>query len=548
LAVDAKGAAVGSSTPDKVDAPKTDGETKAIGGDEARAQATLLTRSETPLAVKVSVERNPGFRLEPLTAMYALAGAAVRPSYALPFADAPPGAASAAYDGDLSTAAICTQGQEDDRRCAIGLSLPSDSKVTMLRVFFAAGPDYRDYTGAARPKKIAVHTDAGRVELDYPDGAVHRYIVFDEPVATAGLSVEVLDVTPGRNKGTELHFAEIEAYGVEGAHREAATLEPRQTFVYFETQPWKDKGAGEHTVKMTWLEHLAYKGVDTPSVRSRWIRGVAAYGDDSDRLMLIEKGLSSTCEAPEVSYVLIDKETRMIYPLGELAGGGATIYRRRDGLGFVAIPGGDNDEARVSGMRSITFDPASSSFDRRRGKKKWTVADHLREWDLVEARRPGGVELETYVADPTSHCSVASGESRAPARELSEVFSTEEPGEWWECNVGDGHHMLIGRDSACGEAVSIILRTSEGEHHLRADFPAGAGPRRLAVEPNPRFPGVIVEVGKESGAASDLVPVNIDLIDEAILRDASLAVRPPAACGACLLDYGRPSADSSGSL
>jgi hypothetical protein len=51
---------------------------------------------------------------------------------------------------------------------------------------------------------------------------------------------------------------------------------------------------------------------------------------------------------------------------------------------------------------------------------------------------------------------------------------------------------------------------------------------------------VLVEVGKESGAASDLVPVNIDHLDEPILRDASLAVRPPAECGACLLDYGAP--------
>ena len=84
------------------------------------------------------------------------------------------------------------------------------------------------------------------------------------------------------------------------------------------------------------------------------------------------------------------------------------------------------------------------------------------------------------------------------------------------------------------------MKTPEGQLIRRAEFPPGAGTRRVAVEAKPAFPGLLVEVGKEEGAASDVVPVNIDYYEETILRDASLAVRPPAECGACLLAYGAP--------
>lgn len=528
-------------------APPPAGESKAgeaagpsvpATGDEAAVDATMaaavaaLKRSEARMTIKVSVESDPGFRLEPLVQMHALAVTPGRPGFAAPLQNV-----ARVQDDDLLTAATCTHGQVAAEACALGLALPPDAAVTMLRLFLAAGPDYRDYVGAPRPKRLAIHTDVGRIELDYPDGANDRYVVFAEPVATAGLSVEVLDVYPGQ-KGAELHFAEVEVYGTRGAARPPLEVRRDEAFVYFETEPWKDKGGGHHTVRMTWLELLGYEGVvDHPSPRRRWIRGIAAYGDEADRFVLVERGLSSTCDAPEVGYLLVDKETRMIYPLGSLAGGGAAIYRHSGGLGFLAAPPGA-DEAAVAGMRSIVFDPAARKFERRRAKKTWTFADHLREWGFDErARRPGGRDLDAHVADPASHCEVLAGEGLAAALASSEVFSEEAPGEWWSCGIGDGHQALLGRDRACGEALSILMKTPEGELIRRAEFAPGAGPRRVAIEADPAFPGLLVEVGKKQGGASDLVPVNIDYRDETILRDASLAVRPPAECGACVLDY-----------
>ncbi len=504
----------------------------AVADASMAAVVAALARSEAKMTIKASIANESGFRLEPLTGMHALAVTPGRPGFAAPLSDA-----ARAQDDDFLTAATCAHGQAGGQPCALGLALPQGAEVTMLRLFLAAGPDYRDYVGAPRPKRLAIHTDAGRTEVDYPDGATDRYIIFAEPVTTAGLSLEILDVYPGR-KSAEIHFAEIEVYGTKGDARPPLDGRLDEAFVYFETHPWKHTGGGHHTVMMTWLERLGYKGVvDRPGPRRRWIRGMAAYGDDKDRLVLIERGLSSSCDAPEVGYLMIDKQTRMVYPLGTLAGGGAAIHRHSGGLGFLAAPPGDG-EAAVAGIRSIVFDPESRSFTRRRGKKTWTLADHLREWSFDErARRPGGRDLDTFVADPESHCEVLADEGLAAALASSEVFSEETPGQWWSCGIGDGHRALLGRDRACGEAVSILLKTPEGQLIRRAEFAAGAGARRVAIEAKPAFPGLLVEVGKEAGAASDVVPVNIDYYEETILRDASLAVRPPAECGACLLEY-----------
>ena len=70
-----------------------------------------------------------------------------------------------------------------------------------------------------------------------------------------------------------------------------------------------------------------------------------------------------------------------------------------------------------------------------------------------------------------------------------------------------------------------------------AEYKEGNGPRRLSVVKSLSFPGAVIEVGKDSGASSDLVPVNIDYHAEEIIRGASLSVRPPAECGACLMHY-----------
>lgn len=505
----------------------------AAAAPDAAALVAALKRSEAPLAVKVAVDDNAGFRLERLTAMYALAATPGRPSYGAPLAEP-----ALAQDDDLLTAATCSIGQAGEP-CALGLALAPGATVTMLRLFLAAGPDYRDYVGAPRPKRLAIHTDAGRVELDYPDGATERWLIFAEPVTTAGVSVEVLAVHPGR-KDAPLHFAEVEVYGTAGPARPPLELAPEDTFVYFETEPWKAKGDGQYTVKMTWLEH--HTGEEQPIQRRRWIRGAAAHGRRDDRFVLVERGLSATCDAPGVGYLLVDRETRMIYPLGPFAGGGATFYRHFYGTGFLAVPPGED---AIAGIRTIEFNTDTKTFARRRGKPGWTLADHLREWKFdPHSRRSGGRDLDAHVADPESKCEALTGAAVDRALAASKVLFPIAPGEWWSCPIGDGHEALLGRDRACGEVVSILIKPPAGEGEIVriAEFGPGDGPRRIAAGSDPKYGGLLVEVGKRSGASSDLVPLDLDELRPKIVRNASLIARPPAECGACLLEYAASSA------
>lgn len=487
----------------------------------------LVREEETPVPGKVI--KNPGFKLEPLLSLYALDGSVSGTSFGAPVTDE-----VNFRDEDLDTAAVCTP--SDDKPCAIGVHFPDQGEVAMLRLYMAAGPKYRDYKASPRPKDIKIYTDAGVTELELADGAAHRYIQFDPPVATSNLSIEVVSTHSG-GKDEQVHFAELEIYGASGPARPPMELDPSAAITYFETKPWKDKGGGRSTVKMTWVETVGYEGVGKAGGTRRLQRGGALFGKKGDRFMLVEKLLGATCDVPEPSYVLFDTQTRMVYPLGKLAEGAADIHRRTDGLGFMAVPHSPDGEIDTKGIRTIVFDAEKKKFSRKRGKEAWTVAEHAREWSFEETpERRGGQSLESWVAEQGDLCSTPSDEKLALLHRNTKLFSKDDPGTWISCNIGDGHDLMIGRDAACGEKVTIMLQPPEDSPKVLAEYKDGSGPRRLTIDDS--FPIVLVEVGKDSGASSDVVPVNIDYHDEKVIRGAGLTVHPPAECGACIMDYG----------
>lgn len=499
------------------------------------APSSALMRAEQALAVKATVEEHPGFRLEPLLELYALAGAVGGPSWAAAL-DEP----ELVRDDDLDTAATCTPSA--DTPCALGLAFSETAKLSMLRLYVAAGPEYMTYKGAPRPKTVLVHTDAGHARVVLDDSAEHAWVIFAEPVETKAVTVEVVDDYPGR-KDPRIHFAELEAFGPSGAKREPLVLDPTTAFVYYESAPWKDKGGGRSTVRMTWLSTFESAPLGEASRRTRWTRGAAVYGDRDDRFLLVQKVLSSTCEAPDPSWIIVDKETRMLFPLGKLAGGDVEIHGHPSGRGYMAVPRpGPDGTISVEGIRTVLHETEKNAFDRQRGRSKWALEQHFAEWgfDAKPFVQPAML-LDAWVKQPDSHCEALDEKALAGALDVAKEFGDDEPGEWWSCNVGDGHHMLVGRDRACGEKVAILLaQPGFTDIEPLAEFRGGEGPRVVAVRSDVGFPGALVEVGKDGGASADLVPVNIDFPAQPIVRGAGLTVRPPAACGACKLAWREP--------
>ncbi|MGB1013825.1 MAG: hypothetical protein ACPG4T_06815 [Nannocystaceae bacterium] len=433
----------------------------ALSGDAPASPRLERTTTETPVTAKVV--KNPGFKLEPLLKLYALAATPAQTAYGAPVDDA-----TKSRDDDLNSAATCTPSA--DKPCALGLRFPEPAKISMIRAFFAGGPNYRDYKGSPRPKEIVVHTDAGKTTLTLKDGATHKYIKFETPVETQTLSIEVAAVHKG-GKTQTLRFAELEVYGTEGEARAPIELFPARSFTYFETAPWKDRGDGTSTVKMTWTASFGYTGVGTPAGTQRLQRGGALFGKHGDRFMLVEKLLASTCDAPDVSYVLIDQTTRMIFPLGKLAEGGATIHRHTGGMGFMAVPRAQDGAVDTAGIRMIAFDPENKSFTRKRGKQAWTVAEHTREWSFDQAPLPrGGPSLDAWVRSQGNLCSTPDATTLESVYGKTKLFSSEDPGTWVSCNVGDGHHMMIGRDAVCGEKVAILLEPPGEEASVLAEY------------------------------------------------------------------------------
>ncbi|MCA9698374.1 MAG: hypothetical protein KC431_12670, partial [Myxococcales bacterium] len=238
-------------------------------------------------------------------------------------------------DDDLDSAWQCAFAEKSERPCVIGLALPEKAKIEVLRLYTAAGPRYRDYTAHPRVAKVRVHTDAGFVEAELADGANHGYVRFDAPIETQSLAIEVLSVHAGK-KDSLVHIAEIELYGTDGTPRAPMELDPALAWAAWETDTWS--GEGDYTIRQVFIDYVpSNAGLADAEIgpkRKRLTRATAVFGRGEDAFLLFERLHGSNCEEHEGSYLLFDRRNRMFYPLADLGGAGAQVFRHQEGRGF----------------------------------------------------------------------------------------------------------------------------------------------------------------------------------------------------------------------
>jgi hypothetical protein len=463
------------------------------------------TRSAAAAEVAGKAVSHLGFSLEKLKGWFSIEGRAVVPSWAAG-GDGDP---EDARDDDLRTAWTCTP--QEGRPCVLGLSFSEPAKVHAIRLYGAAGPDYNSYRGHPRIRDVRIHTDAGWIDATIKDGAAHGYVVFDAPIESRTLAVEVAGTHDGRKSKT-IHLAELEVLGTAGPRRAPLDLDPSASAVIFETEAWASKGE-KHTIRMAFLEAVRPDGT-----LQRLLRATSLLGRKGDRFLLIEKLHGSSCGEHDGSYILLDQHTRMLYPLGTMGGVPGRVLRHDEGQGFAVRP----PTQSTGPFRAVVLEDGAVKI-KYSPKQDDRAAKAQRDWGFAseqEIPRGGGHRLDR----PPEGCKAAALD------DMSEVFEGFAPTKVLACALDESHTALVATGGACIEQWSIAVMNDAGEVlHRQGMKQAEARGLRLA---RLHGAGLVVEASRAEGASADLFVVRPEGI-ELLAKGGTLALRPPASCDPC---------------
>lgn len=502
--------------------------------DDPRALALPIPKASAPLAIKAKGGKALPTSLAKIQHLYALAATAKQPEWSA----TGKGEAKLSRDDDLDTAWVCEFGQATP--CVLGFALPESAKVEIIRIYGAAGPRFRDYTGNPRLQQIRVHTDAGYVDVSLPDGANHAYVIFEQPVETQTIALELLGVHGGKSSKAA-HFADVEIYGTDGVPRAPIVLDPSQAWVSWETTAWDDGKSGKHTVRQTFVEFARPEALASPRDPSspppsrRFTRATGVYGQAGDDYLLFEKlyGVAAACSEIDGSYLLFDRRNRMFYPLHELGGAGAPVYRHKEGRGFAV---GWIDAERFT-VKGVVEEAGVLAWKRPPKQLPEDPKALLAEWGFETTPMSRGGSL----AEPGSGCSKTDSAGVARLVKAAKLASAGEldPAQWLGCSVGTDTLFASATCDATPQAYlisasdSLIGKWAHKQPDARGLRVRSTGDARL------------IELSTEGGASSVLYWVEQGSFAQ-VEKAGGLFVRPPATCTACADEWGALPAEDEG--
>lgn len=491
--------------------------------DDPRALALPITQAKAPLAVKAKGSKSLPSSISKIQHLYALAATAKQPAWGA----MGEGEAKLSRDDDLDTAWICKHGQATT--CALGFALPEPAKVEIVRIYGASGPRFRDYNGHPRLSKVRVHTDVGYVDVTLPDGANHTYVLFEQPVETQTLAVELLDVHKGKTD-SQAHFAEIEIYGTEGTPRSPIVLDPSQAWVSWETTAWNDGKSGKHEIRQTFVEFLRPESeIGKPPLTRRFMRATGVYGKANDDYLLFERMFATDCTESEGSYLLFDRRNRMFYPLVDLGGAGAPVYRHKEGRGFAA---GWIDGDRFT-VKGVVEEAGELHWKRPPKQLPEDPLAQLAEWGFETTPLSRGGSL----TDTTPGCGKpTSADLDAMAKAAKLPMGGEfDPGQWLECGAGTDTLYINAVCEAPAQAYLVGLANAlTGKYASKDADSRGFRVRRIDEKVGT---SMLLELSGERGDSGVVYFVDTGVWHQ-LEKAGGLFVRPPSTCAPCKDEWG----------
>lgn len=486
--------------------------------DAGKSAAVPLAQSTAAAPGKAKSAGQLGFDLEALSNLYAIEGTPLAATWGA----AGTGEPSSMRDDDLGTAWRCpipaAATPSASPHCVAGLSFAEPATVHSVRLFAAAGPKWNDYRAHPRPKRVRLHTDAGWFDVGLDDGSAHHYINLAAPVTTRTLAVEVLELYAGKKK-PELWFAELEAFGSAGPPRPPLQLDPSRVVISFETEAWKAEGTN-NTIRIAFAEELAADS----GARRRLMRATAIHGDADDRFLVVERRFGTDCTTDRGSYLLLDRDTRVPFPLGDKGEVPASVTLRADGLGVMFVRDAEPEHARAlvyEGDQLVRHQPKTKA-----GETAKQLAARLGFVGAPVGR--GGVEpgvaTGTCVAGTTDEALVGRIGTALDVLNLHGAQASI-------CPLADGSKAVVGTDgAACGPRwyAAVVAPSGEIIAQNLAGEGDGDGAHFMAVAEL----GVVLEGTRAGGATSDLWLLDAKGISM-LVKGGALAVRDPKACRPC---------------
>lgn len=507
-----------------------------VGAEIAEPNAVLpLDRSEKRLPLPAHGSTSMGFRVDQLAEVYALAGALEVPAWSA----VPEGSPRLLRDDDLDTAWTCVPNSEE--RCAVGMHFPTAAKIHSLRLFGAA-IEFETYP---RPKRVRVHTELGFSDILLADNNAPQFMEFVEPVLTRNVIIEILEVFPGNGKDPKIHLADLEVFGVSGTAREPLALDPAATVAVSAGSPWHKAARSTYT-----REEMFLHWVDESGAMHRFMEGTALRGQAGDRLLLVERvSGQSDCDAPRGTFYLLDTQTRVTAPLGDLDGVGGDTFRASDGQGIVIGFKGKLD-TKLNGVFA-----EDDKYRRRQTpfRADQRTDDYFSDWKLdpeplLRAAPPLNETIESCTTATEStlaelaaaKAASATKKKKKPGRSRKRRGEEEvpRPASWQVCTLTDGARAFLTDHGPCGSSWELTVVDADGSVVATEADKSDRAFLRVA-----RLAGkhLLVQTGDGSDATT-IWRVAADGILE-VSASASFAIQPPASCREnCLEPFPNPGA------
>lgn len=478
--------------------PGTEAAKPDVGGGSGPPEP--LVRSDHKLRFPGKSGEHMGFDLDKLSKLRALAGAVEIPEWSSPGE----GTERHVRDDDLRTAWSCRVRPEAP--CAIGIHFPEPAEVEVVRLY-AIPRD--DEAHRSRLKRVRVHTTDGWAEARMADEDGAWHVLLGEPVRTRNLSVEVLE-TWGDGP---LELAELEVYGRSGVARDPLVVDPAHVVITFDGPVWRQK-LRTNTAGPAFVETM-----DVDGRLRRLLPGSALVGRLRDRMLLVERASWSTCDDHQGAYDLLDTQTRVVVPLGDMGGFPGKVFRHTGGLGF-AIGSVDGYEVHVQG---VVLD--EGTYERR-------ITDRLEQRKPADLMAAWGMEPTPLLHDdaqplddPPSGCAPAQAPLLASLAAHLPRRTKLVASQWQSCSMDAGTHLLVTTGGACGKQWQVVVLDGEGELVAqRSGKQAGTHARLRRIDGG----ALMVELWGSDDRPRVLLAESDDLVD--VGDTAALSLRPPAGC------------------
>jgi len=308
-------------------------------------------------------------------------------------------------------------------------------------------------------------------------------------------------------------MAELEAYGRSGVPRDPLTLDLARTVITFDPPVWR------HKLRTSNAGPAFVETVDVDGRLRRVLPGTALRGRASDRLLLIERALWSTCDDHQGAYDLLDTHTRVLVPLGDMGGFPGDVFRHAGGLGF-AIGRATGYDAKVQGVVIDGGDYERRSTDRLEQREPTQL---LVDWGMEGTPLPPD---DTRSLDaPPEGCGPADAAALAALRASLPKRAAIAAKQWHACRMDDGGRLMLTTGGACGKEWRVVVLDGEGSLvGERADKQAGTHARLRRLDGD----SLLVELWGADDRPRLLLATGDGLVD---VGDATaFSLRPPSGC------------------